>query len=348
MNPPKIAELENYVKDGRLKVQYHPTLDLAIYNYSSHTQYDNLWDDITLQARGLIVHRSADQIIARPFQKFFNWEEGRHQESDSFDIFTKMDGSLGILFYFEGSWHHASRGSFESEQAEKFREIWKRLYKNKESALDPEYTYLWEIIYPENQIVVNYGEMCNVFLLGAIHTQSGIENHNVLSELAELFPVVSTYPAQASIQELKALNIQNAEGFVLRFDNGDRCKVKFAEYIQLHALMTELSTLDIWRYLKDNTQIPEHLLSRIPDELYQSIQKVEQELHHDFAIILDRHQSLIEPIKSIPERKNQAQAIMKSKSHDVYPKILFALLDDRSVDGLIWELLRPEYRKIGE
>jgi RNA ligase len=64
--------LEKYYNLGLLYKQTHPTLDLTIWNYSPKVQYEGLWDDITMQCRGLVTNSNGD-VIARPFKKFFNY-----------------------------------------------------------------------------------------------------------------------------------------------------------------------------------------------------------------------------------------------------------------------------------
>jgi len=87
--------LENYVR-----VNKHPDRDLFIYNYTAKAQYDRVWNEITLQCRGLILDASGN-IIARPFPKFFNLGEMEDQVIPAlpFDVFEKMDGSLGITYW---------------------------------------------------------------------------------------------------------------------------------------------------------------------------------------------------------------------------------------------------------
>ena len=91
--------LEKYYNLGLLYKQTHPTLDLTIWNYSPKVQYEGLWDDITMQCRGLVTNSNGD-VIARPFKKFFNYEEHKPEElpNEYFEVYEKMDGSLGIVF----------------------------------------------------------------------------------------------------------------------------------------------------------------------------------------------------------------------------------------------------------
>jgi RNA ligase len=116
---------------------------LTIWNYSEKVQYENLWDEITLQTRGLVTDNEGN-VVARPFKKFFNLEEGKHTPTSDFEVFEKMDGSCIILFNYEGEWVFASRGSFTSEQAIKAKELSSNFNLHK---LNKDYTYVFEIIY---------------------------------------------------------------------------------------------------------------------------------------------------------------------------------------------------------
>jgi RNA ligase len=161
--------LNKYFDEGLVVKQTHPTLPLTIWNYSLKTQYDNLWDEVTLQARGLVTDENGN-VVARTFKKFFNLEEKKFTPTSDFDVYEKMDGSLGIFFYYEGGWIMATRGSFTSDQAVKGYEM---MFKYDFTSLHKNYTYLFEIIYPENRIVVQY-DFEDLVLLGMI------ENHSIL------------------------------------------------------------------------------------------------------------------------------------------------------------------------
>ena len=117
-----IEKLNKYYEDGLLYKQVHPTLPLTIWNYSESVQYGNLWDEVTLQTRGLVTD-SEGNIVARPFKKFFNVDENKHTSTEEFDVYEKMDGSLGIFFNYKGEWVLATRGSFTSDQSVKGTEL---------------------------------------------------------------------------------------------------------------------------------------------------------------------------------------------------------------------------------
>lgn len=138
-----LQTLHKYYEEGWLIKQTHPTLPLIIWNYSQATQYEGKWDEITLQCRGLVTDDKGN-VVARPFKKFFNMEEGKHTPTKEFEVYEKMDGSLIIIFWYDGGWVVASRGSFTSEQAIKGREL---LDKYDLDELDKDKTYCFEIIY---------------------------------------------------------------------------------------------------------------------------------------------------------------------------------------------------------
>lgn len=116
--------IEKYVNEGWLVKQKHPTEELYIYNYSKQTVLEQKWDDITTCCRGLILNK-AGEIIARPFKKFFNYEELELDQIPKlpYEIYKKLDGSLGISYWIGDKLYIATRGSFVSEQSVKANEI---------------------------------------------------------------------------------------------------------------------------------------------------------------------------------------------------------------------------------
>jgi RNA ligase len=141
--------LNDYIERGLLIKNTHPNLPLDIYNYSRSCQFSEAWDEITLNMRGTVLDREGN-IVARSFTKFFNYEEVADQvpvKADYVYVQEKMDGSLGILFYYQDKWHLATKGSFTSEQAKKGMEILKEKYKFFDQVFFKEVTYIVEIIY---------------------------------------------------------------------------------------------------------------------------------------------------------------------------------------------------------
>jgi RNA ligase len=332
--------LEKYHQDGLLHKQTHPIFDLTIWNYTPKVQYDKLWDDITLQCRGLVTN-SKGEIVARPFKKFFNYEEHKPEDipNEDYVAYEKMDGSLGILFYYENEWILATRGSFTSPQAFKGKEI---LDRHDISAWRKDNTYLFEIIYPGNRIVVDYGDEEKLVVLGAIHTETGeeIPDSSLFWTQDSGFEVVTTYKTWGEGYDLLKEEIQkDREGYVLRFKNGFRMKIKGDEYVRLHRILTNISNRDIWEYLKNNKSFDE-LLEKVPDEFNDWVKETIRDLQNQFDNI---KLSVEDEFKELINKKEFAEKIKDNPNRS----FLFKRLDSYSsqLNEMIWHSIYPSYSK---
>lgn len=325
--------LQELVEQKMVVVQKHPEADLFIYNYSPKVQFAKLWNEVTLQTRGLILDGQMN-VVARPFCKFFNLEE--HQPSEipqiPFEVFDKLDGSLGILYWFNDEPLIATRGSFTSDQARHATQVLHKKYKDTFDKLDKKSTYLFEIIYPQNRIVVDYGAMDDLILLTVIDNETGEER---LDDIG--FPMVKRFDGINDLQELKALEEENKEGFVVRFKNGLRVKMKFAEYIRLHRIVTGVSNVAIWEYLSEGKPL-EDLLEKVPDEFFNWVKATVAELTKQFDAILEESQKAFKPFDI---RKEAAEYFKAQK----YPSVLFSMLDNKSPHKIIWKMIKPKYSK---
>lgn len=340
-----LKTLQKYYEEGWLIKQTHPTLPLTIWNYSQTTQYEGKWDEITLQCRGLVTDDMGN-ICARPFKKFFNMEEGKHTPTEEFDVYEKMDGSLIIVFWYDGGWVVASRGSFISDQAIAASKIF---FEELDHNFSIGITYLFEFTAPWNRIVVDYGEKPNLTLLGAIRTDDETEaNWEQLKMIGDgaNCDVVKKYDGISDYSTLKGMIKDNAEGFVIRFSNGDRMKIKGVEYLRLHKIMTEVSTKSVWEILSNGGSM-EDLLKDVPDEFYTKIKEYENELMGQFNILKREYEYIFMTFQSLGlrddgRRKEFAEQALKVK----HPSILFAMLDGRDVEPIIWKIIQPKFKKL--
>ena len=342
--------LNKYYEEKLVYKQRHPTLPLTIWNYSEKVQYDNLWDDITIQTRGLVTDNEGN-IIARPFKKFFNLDEKKHTPTEKFDVYEKMDGSLGILFNYKGEWIMATRGSFISEQAIKGREI---LNKYQYENLLGDVTYLFEIIYPENRIVVDYGQEEKLVLIGAIHTQKGDEYDIHTEGFEDLgFEVVNRYSKITNYSVLKEFIPDSKEGYVIRFTNGDRIKIKGEEYLRLHKLMTNVSTTAVWEMLSEGRDVLE-ILKDVPDEFYKRIKMYVLDLRYSYLSYSEYAGKMHDKFRygkfndryPEPTKKEFAEFL---ELNDIDPKVralCFAIWDNKNYDKIIWKYIKPEFRRL--
>jgi RNA ligase len=396
----ELGILNDYIEKGLVIKQVHPTLPLSIYNYSRTCQYGGLWDEITLACRGLVLDNEGN-VIAKPFPKFFNYEEHTAEEipNELFDVYEKMDGSLGICFYYEreltyseryklwfngnyetgmeyfeeivpnfddpyyhptptkkGEWHIATRGSFISEQAVKGKEL---LGKYNFQKLHTDYTYLFEIIYKENRIVCDY-DFEDVVLLGVINTKTGIEVNlhsdtedvriqNIIRNIG--LNVVTRYNTFGEgFDELKREISNSKEGYVIRFRNGMRMKIKGDEYVRLHRILTNFSTTDIWELLRSGGDMNE-FLERVPDEFDKWVKSTISDLKYAHFQICERAGKLHDGFRygkygdvyPEPTKKEFAEFVMKQ--YVPLRSVMFAMWDKKPYDDIVWKLIKPKWSK---
>lgn len=335
---------------GYINTTKHPSEDLLILNYSQKAQFEKMWNEATLMCRGLIVKAHSGEIVARPFKKFFNIEELNPDEIPNlpFEVTEKKDGSLGILYWIGDVPYIATRGSFNSVQAVHATEILQNKYDYITLGLNRDYTYLFEIIFPENRIVVDYDDTDDIFLLAVINTQTGEEIS--IAENNWGFNTTTIYNGVRDFNKLRDVSIYNAEGFVVRFSNGLRIKMKFAEYLRLHKVLTNVTSYTIYEYLSEGKNLNE-LLEKVPDEFFQWVNKTVNDLQDKYhyieteclKVIWKIPMPIVNEVADIPEptRKEVAEYFKTQE----YPGILFAMYDHKDYSKMIWRLIKPEYEK---
>ena len=240
--------------------------DLSSFCYTQKCTYEKAWDLTTLAARGLILDRTAQRVIATPFPKFFNLSE--HGENNipaiPFQTFEKLDGSLIIMYHHNGKWRFNTKGSFKSEQAKWAKEDMHNIL----TPFKPGITYLFEVIYAENRIVVPY-DYEGLVLIGG-YKEDGTElTYEELQWTATLggVRIMKAYP-YSSIADLilkTRLLPKDEEGFVVRFDDGLRLKLKGDEYVRVHAMISRLTPIAIWEALFEGRDL-EQYRSHLPEE----------------------------------------------------------------------------------
>lgn len=329
---------------GLITCRKHPTHDLLIWNYTNHCQFERAWNEVTMQARGLITTPDGT-IKARPFRKFKNIEE--HEGPIPLEPFTvteKMDGSLGILYFIDNEPQIATRGSFTSEQAIRGTKILYDKYNSFIPVLKQwtYYTYLFEILYPQNRVVVNYGDTEDIVLLTIIHTETGEEYsiHDPVWVKTWPFPLVKLYNGIRDINELKKLEEPNKEGFVIRFESGLRLKCKFSEYVRLHKILTQCTARTIWDLLRNNQKFDD-LLEKVPDEFFNWVKTTKNALQTQYDTIEIHAKEIYAQVKDLPTRKEQAAIVCKHP----HSAVVFSMLDGKPYADIIWKQLKPQAEK---
>ena len=334
--------LEELIEKKLINRRKHPEHDLWIYAYSKTCQLGQKWEHWTEMCRGLILDAEGN-VIARPFAKFFNWDEGLNRgllHKKAIVGFEKMDGSLGIVYYPPNATGPndvcvSTKGSFDSEQAIWATNFIRQMPQHLLDELwevDKTYTVLFEIIYPESQIVVNYGQRQDLVMLGMAQKDNGafIPSYpGVLDGFSRPRFLTNISPADV-FDHLKA---DNEEGYVLLYEGNLLVKVKFDEYVLLHRMVTKYSKRQVveklmqdWHW-KPDSKIPNYKIVEIDrNDIVNGVQK-----HLDIV-----YNFVFEFVSSdkCKNKKNFAEHVTRNFKSKEYKFISFLIFDNWDNDPI--------------
>lgn len=322
----------------------HPSQPLAILNYTDRCQYESgHWNEVTMACRGLVYNTQTSEVVARPFRKFFN-----HGQADApplpvdarVAVTDKLDGSLGILYRREVGYAIATRGAFESDQALHATSLWWKRYND--CPVPVGWTLLFEIVYPDNRIVIDYGIQDDLVLLGAVEIATG-------RSVGPSDPRLSGWPGPRTTlfgystlaDALTAAPRPNAEGLVVHFiDTDERVKIKQEDYVRLHRIVTGLNERTIWEHLCAGLPLTE-LLESLPDEFHEWVRDVAARLtatvESQAAEVEHAYSTIVADLPTGFSRKDFALVAVKNP----LKWALFAKLDGKAYVPDLWKNSKP-------
>jgi T4 RnlA family RNA ligase len=351
--------------EGFIRSQVHPQYaELVIFNYTEAAQFDRVWNEATNVCRGLIVRLANGvldenaEVVARPFNKFHNLNTEYVPETMEANlpneaplVTTKLDGSMGVVYMYDDKFWVATRGSFDSDQAR-----WATAWYRQHEAMFPQgwpadVTPVCEIIYPENRIVVDY-DFAGLVLLSIMDNETGRELARADADVwAKVNGLQIVEKFDKSLAECAAENTSNEEGYVLTYSNGVKVKVKFAEYVRLHRILTGLNPKTVWEMLSQGqSEAIDKLLAdpKMPVTFVAWLRDVATELTAKYAEIEREAQAAFAARPASSVRKDQALYFTQSP----YRAILFQMLDGKSYAETIWDRIKPKvlrtFKKDGE
>lgn len=347
-----IVERDKLVEKGLLRCQDYESL--RIYTYNDRCVHEKAWNNITLNSRGHIFDRQTGKCIACPFPKFFNLEERPDTQpnvlpwSSGFRVFEKMDGWLGTLYWYKGEYRIATRGSFESPGAQWATEYLRRNHGG--LVCPPETTLIFEIISPETHIIVDY-DFEDLVVIGAFDYVTGEElGWSGVEAIAKCngFRVPKVYKVselKQIFQHNKAFSGKENEGVVVRFNNGQRVKIKSRDYLRRARILSRLTPLSVWETM-ENGRVPEQYIDAVDADYQAQIIEYALELQRQHEEWLDNLREEYDRFKHIESRKDFAIAIRGSG----YASMMFCLRDGRMdrVHDSIKEMIRPRNNVLQE
>jgi len=346
-----LADLQQELQAGYVTERKHPEFpELSILNYTDRAQFDQHWTPVTRRTRGLIVNNMTNEILALPFAKFFNYGQGDAQynlDAPIVGAFDKLDGSLGVGYRApDGSYRIATRGSFDSEQA-RHANAW--LAANPQSkaaallsdAIGAVTTPLFEIIYPDNRIVVDYQGRDEVVFLGHVD--------RLPMFYGQFYPELELAHESdpLTLREVLALPPRdNAEGWVVWLDRTTAVKIKYEKYVDLHRAISNMTPKEAWRQLRAGTF--DEFAEALPDEFHDWAKGVEQELMDEFEAAWGEASSRTHELRLFHNevvggrpRRELAEWVKR----EVRPEargLVFGMLDGKDMSDSIWRMLEPK------
>ena len=334
MNELTLQKCLEYEKLGWLNSHVSDDGKLIGFKYSLQTVYDHAWDEITLQCRGIVFDRATGDLVCHPFDKFFNAEEiwtedGQLDEVGKilkrlghgfeprktrfFRAMDKIDGSLGILFFYDGKWIIKTGGSFNSDQA-KWAQKWfdKNIYPDRLEHLNEGWTYCFEIVSKDDQHVCHY-DYEGLVLLGIFD-----ENHTEaeMNDVVELAYKLRVRYSEASmfrsyedmVKTAKNLDVDH-EGFVVTFETGFKVKVKGIEYLSKFNMISGITKKDIRLHFDiDKLHVDPEYKAAIPEELPQ-MKYYAESLDEGCRSLLAQISTVVYQISGLTGRERYEQAI---------------------------------------
>ncbi|WP_234361391.1 RNA ligase [Plantactinospora sp. BB1] len=335
------AALAAALADGHVRVQRHPERPLAIYNYTEACTYGGIWTPVTVACRGLIVDESTGVVVGRPYPKFFNHDQpgAPALRPDAPAVITdKADGSLGVLYPDGAGFAVATRGSFASGQARHATAVLRSRYPD--FTPPPGRTVLVEIVYPANRIVLDYGGLDDLVLLGTVEIASGRSSG---PEAVPDWPgpVVERLPHRTLAEALAAPARDGREGLVVHWPDSDqRVKIKYPEYVRLHRLTFGLNARLVWEYLVTGQDLAARV-APLPDEFHRWVDSVVADLTATVeARAAKIEQAYGEIVAELPAGWSRRDFAERAARHPER-SFLFLRLDGRDYRPHLWQQARP-------
>ena len=231
---------------------YYPNLVLLKYDQIA----SQMGNPLVQQCRGIILDEDDNwRVVARPFDKFFNLGEPNCAQIDwaTARPLEKLDGSLAILYYYDGQWHMATSGTPDASGPvgnldKTFKDLfWQTWYDAgyTTDSLDRDFTWMFELMTPENRIVVPHSRY-SLKLIGVRHRVTGeeIDIRDPKYNLENDFEVVQEFPyksPEALLTSFENMDGLMQEGYVVVDAKFNRVKIKHPRYVLFHQMVGSLT-----------------------------------------------------------------------------------------------------------
>lgn len=303
-------------------------------------QYHDFWhmyNGLFRECRGLVYDLEKHQIVALPFQKFFNIDEQEETSMENIrkmlknahtvEFGNKLDGTLIIARWYEGELFSCTSGSLTEENVYPLKYARKFLGNDDYTSLVKDFedwTCLFECISPNNQLVVVYSkEQYGLHLIGMRNVKTGeLKSYSEIKEIAKRYNVSVTEDYCMTFDDIlasrKNFKHTEKEGYVMYVD-GILVKIKCDDYILLHKMMKKnISKNNIIKSVAQNT---------IDDMLASNDEDVKKVIYETLQVISEYESKMEEKVRELlqnaPKEKREFFQYIKTVPK-MYHKFLSA------------------------
>lgn len=327
------------------KIKIKEKNGLFIFNYDIGADF---YDPIVQEARGIIIDADKLEVVCWPFRKFGNYTEPYADDIDwsSSKVQEKIDGSIVKLWY-RNEWRWSTNscidaGDAHTQSGVSFQKLIDKADIIPYGALNTDHTYIFELVGPENQVVIKYPKAM-LYHIGTRNNRTGKEiNIDIGIKKPKEYPIRSLEECVRAVKELNNDDYPDMEGFVVVDKDYNRIKVKSPEYLLWHHAVNngnmtkdiayDLFFSDDFSYETFKSSVPEHILDKYnfyAEEFNKAFFNIKQTI------------SEVREIKNLP-RKEIAEHI-KDNPYKYYG---FKALDrDDNADDLITDLGKNVFLK---
>lgn len=185
----------------RLRKEKHNILEkvygnISSFNFKKDVFFSAKWNELSKMARGLFLNNQTGEIIARGYEKFFNYKEDKFN-SDNFlkenlvfpvQVYKKYNGFLGILSARNNEFIFHSKSTVEGDYPKYFQNIFEKNHNNnpyddkcnslKRFMQDNHICLIFEVIDKDNDPHIIKYEKNEIILLDAVFLEENFKTMN--------------------------------------------------------------------------------------------------------------------------------------------------------------------------
>lgn len=360
-------QLNHALDEGYVRAAGHPKGRLRLYTYTHKAHRDFMWNQATVNCRGLITDAEGN-IVSRGYEKTFDIGTQAFPElcpqnfpHDEPEILESLDGWIGIAYEAEGVRGIATKGSFTSEVANIASNIYNMKYPR--SNWPSGYTPVFEIIHPLTRVVVPY-DFNDLVLTGLVHIKTG--HHLTWKEMTgyaednnmRVVEQVFGMPLDKLLAEVMAQDAQNREGFILKWHLGDAPplmgRLKFGEYRQSTRIMQNFDARTVWTMMRNEQSLEGFYKSKfLTDGFRQKMSQVSMDLNTRFMEVEKLGWKLVDMYPAMTresgafkfDHKHLAKWLLRKCEELNQPRqlamLVINMVNGKAYKDKIWDMIAP-------